>query len=149
MAAPKWDPFRDLLGLQERMNRLFEDAIARFRYSGEGGETDAWSPPVDILETDDEIILAAELPGLTKADIDVQVVDNKLTIQGERSLARDLREENYHRIERNYGRYRRHFTLPVSVRKEQISATYEQGVLRVVLPKADGAQSVNLRVQVD
>ena len=149
MAAPKWDPFRDLLALQERMNRLFEDAIARFRYSGEGGEADAWSPSVDILETEGEIILAAELPGLTKGDIDVQVVENELTIQGERTLARELQEENYHRIERNYGRFRRHFTLPVSVRKEQISATYEQGILRVVLPKADASRPVNLRVQVD
>ena len=149
MAAPKWDPFRDLLALQERMNRLFEDAIARFRYSGEGGEADAWSPPVDILETDGEIILAAELPGLDKRTIDVQVVDNKLTIQGERNLASDLHEENYHRIERNYGRFRRHFTLPVRVRKEKISATYDRGVLRVVLPKADGARPVNLRVQID
>ncbi|MBI4161661.1 MAG: Hsp20/alpha crystallin family protein [Acidobacteria bacterium] len=149
MAAPKWDPFRDLLALKERMNRLFEDAIARFRFSGEGGDADLWSPPVDIYETDHEIVLVAELPGLRKGEIDVQVVDNELTIQGERRLEKDLHEENYHRIERSYGRFRRNFTLPVGVRKDRISATYDRGVLRVSLPKAETTGGVNLRVPVD
>lgn len=149
MTAPKWDPFRDLIALQEKLNRLFEDAIARFRYSGEGGEADAWSPPVDIYETDREIVLSAELPGLSKSEIDVQIVDNQLTIQGQRKLEKDLEEENYHRIERSYGRFHRNFTLPVSVLKERISAVYDRGVLQVTLPKADITRPVNLRVHVD
>lgn len=149
MTAPKWDPFRDLIALQEKLNRLFEDAIARFRYSGDGNEADAWSPPVDIYETDREIVLSAELPGLSKADIDVQVTDSQLTIQGVRKLEKDLQEENYHRIERSYGRFHRNFTLPVSVLTDQISAAYDRGVLRITLPKADPTLPVNVRVNVD
>jgi HSP20 family protein len=149
MTAPKWDPLRDLIALQEKLNRLFEDAIARFRYSGEGAEADAWSPPVDIYETDGEIVLSAELPGLSKSEIDVQVSDNQLTIQGLRKLEKDLQEENYHRIERSYGRFHRNFTLPVSVLTDRIVAAYDRGVLRVTLPKADSTRPVNLRVNVD
>ena len=149
MPAPKWDPFRDLIAMQERMNRLFEDAIARFRYSGEGEDTDVWSPPVDIYETDREIILLAELPGLSKSDIEVQVTEDHLNIQGERRLEKELQEENYHRIERSYGKFHRDFALPVSVMKDKISASYDHGVLRVTLPKADASRPVNLRVQVD
>ena len=149
MSVTKWDPFRDLMALQERMNRLFEDAITRFRYDEEGSGAGKWSPPTDIHETESQIILSAELPGLEKSDIDVQISENQLTIQGERKLERDLKEENYHRIERSYGPFQRSFTLPVSVFKDRISASFHQGILRVILPKARPSRDQNLQVSVE
>lgn len=149
MAVTKWDPFRDLMALQERMNRLFEDSISRFRYDEDGTNAGAWSPPTDIHETESQIILSSELPGLEKSDIDVQVSENQLTIQGERKLERDLKEENYHRIERSYGPFQRTFTLPVSVLKDKISASFHQGILRVTLPKARPSREQNHQVNVE
>ncbi len=149
MAVTKWDPFRDLMALQERMNRLFEDSISRFRYDEDGTNAGTWSPPTDIHETESQIILSSELPGLEKSDIDVQVSENQLTIQGERKLERDLKEENYHRIERSYGPFQRTFTLPVSVLKDKISASFHQGILRVTLPKARPSREQNHQVNVE
>lgn len=104
MAIIRWDPFRDLITFKERMNRLFEET-----FSGRGEEKElvsgTWSPSVDIRETDKELILTAELPGVEEKDIDIEVEDNTLTIKGKREIEKETKEEEYHRIERSYGSF--------------------------------------------
>jgi HSP20 family protein len=134
MAIIRWDPFRDLVTLRERMNRLFEDT-----FIGRGEEKElvssTWSPSVDIRETDKELILTAEIPGVEEKDIDIEVEDNTLTIKGKREIEKETKEEEYHRIERSYGSFYRSFTLPAYVQQEKIKAEHEDGLLRITMPK--------------
>jgi len=145
MPTFKWDPFRDLLNLHEKMNSLFEDVMVprqEMAYSG------SWKPTVDIYETDDAIVVNAEIPGIGNDDISVKVSENTLMIKGERKLEKGLREENYHMIERNHGRFQRAFTLPVEVDQENVSATFQDGVLEIVLPKSPESRSKTIEVKV-
>ena len=132
MAIIRWDPFRDLVNLRDKMNRLFEDAVR-------GEEKDlissSWAPAVDIYETENELVLAAEVPGVEEKDVEISVEDNTLSIRGERKFQKETKEENYHRIERSYGSFYRSFTLPSYVDQERIHAEHESGVLKVHMPK--------------
>jgi HSP20 family protein len=132
MAIIRWDPFRDLVTLRDKMNRLFEDAVR-----GEEKDliTSSWAPAVDIYETEDELVLAAEVPGVEEKDVEISVEDNTLSIRGERKFQKETKEENYHRIERSYGSFYRSFTLPSYVDQERIHAEHESGVLKVHMPK--------------
>jgi HSP20 family protein len=127
-----WDPFKDLLSIQERVNRLFEDA------TGSGGQDPlaggTWSPVVDICETETEYLVRAEVPEVKRSDIDIRVRGNTLTIEGERKLRR-TGMEGYHRLERVYGRFQRSFLLPGSVDQDSITALLKDGILKIVLPK--------------
>lgn len=135
MALIRWDPFRDLLSLQERMNKLFEDSLVR--PPGLPAETaqSTWTPAVDILEKDDEIILKAELPGILLDDVDLQVRDDILNLTGKRRFEKVAKKENYHRVERSYGVFSRSFTLPSSVDQNKIQAKLKDGILEVKIPK--------------
>ncbi len=146
MAIVRWDPFRDLVALQERMNRLFEDTLTRSRVPEEGLAPGGWSPVVDIYETEAEIVLKAELPGVDRNRIQLEVKDNTLILKGERNFEKDVKEENYHRIERGYGSFERSFSLPTLVDREKIKAKYKDGVLEVSLPKieSDRAQQISI-----
>ena len=132
MAIIRWDPFRDLVTLRDKMNRLFEDAVR-------GEEKDlissSWAPAVDIYETENELVLAAEVPGVEEKDVEISVEDNTLSIRGERKFQKETKEENYHRIERSYGAFYRSFTLPNYIDQERIHAEHESGVLKVHMPK--------------
>ena len=134
MAIIRWDPFREMVTLREKMNRLFEDA-----QTGQREDRDlissTWSPAVDIYETEHEIVLTAELPGIEDKDIAVKLEDNTLTLKGERQFEKETEEENYHRIERSYGSFYRSFTIPHYVDQEKIKAEHEHGVLKISLPK--------------
>lgn len=134
MAIIRWDPFRDMITLRERMNRLFEDFFA-----SRGEEQDllsgSWSPSVDIYETEHDVVLTAELPGMDEKDIDIKVEDNTLTISGERRMEKEVKEENFHRIERAYGSFCRSFTLPNYVDQDKITAEYDNGLLKITMPK--------------
>ena len=134
MAIIRWDPFRDLVTLREKMNRLFEEA-----YSSRGSEKDlitsTWTPSVDIYETDHELVLTAELPGIEDSDINIEIEDNTLTIKGERKFEKEIKEENYHRIERAYGSFAHSFSLPPNIEQEKISAEHEIGILKITMPK--------------
>jgi len=134
MAIIKWDPFRDLITLREKMNRLFEDA-----FTSRGEEKDlvssAWTPAVDIFETENELILTAEVPGIDEKDIEIKIEDNTLSLKGERKFEKETKEENYHRIERAYGSFYRSFTLPNYIDQDKIHAEHENGVLRITMPK--------------
>ncbi len=134
MAIIRWDPFRDMMTLRDKMNRLFED-MAVNRGEDKDLVTSTWSPAVDIYETAEELVLTAEVPGLEDKDIEIRLEDNTLTLKGERKFEKETQEENYHRIERAYGTFYRSFTLPPYVDQEGIKAEHENGVLKVRLPK--------------
>jgi len=149
MSITRWDPFRDLLSLQEKMNRLFEDSMSRTKKPDEGVFSSSWTPTVDVFETDAEVIMKAELPGMSREDISVEVKDNILTLRGERKFEKDVKEENYHRIERAYGKFQRSFSLPFEVEREKIEAHYKDGVLEVILPKSEGVKPKQIEVKVE
>ena len=134
MAIIRWDPFRDLVSLREKMNRLFEEA-----FTSRGEEKDlvagTWTPSVDIYETESALVLTAEVPGIDENDIEIKIEDNTLTLTGERRFEKETKEENYHRIERAYGSFYRSFTLPNSIDQDKIEAQHENGVLKINMPK--------------
>jgi len=135
MAITKWDPFRDLMLLRDRMNRLFEDLVTSPRFEDSELVQSTWSPAVDIYETENELVLTAELPGVEEKDVEIKIEDNTLSLKGERKFEKETREENYHRIERAYGSFYRSFSLPNYVDQEKISAEYENGLLKIHMPK--------------
>ncbi len=147
MAVVKWDPLRDLISIQDRMNRLFDQTLSRSR-AEEGIAASTWIPAVDIYETPEMIVLKAELPGVTREDIDIQIRENALTLRGERRFAKDVQEENYLRIERVYGTFQRSFTLPTTIRQEGIKAVFKDGVLELMLPKAEEAKPKKIAIEV-
>jgi HSP20 family protein len=145
MAVVRWDPFRDLNVLQDRMNRLFEDA-GRNWHGDEPSATTSWSPAVDIFETEAEIVVKAELPGMDRKDITLNLEKNVLTLKGERRFQKETKEDNYHRIERSYGGFSRSFSIPATVDDERINAEYKDGVLKIVLPKKEQVKPKQIRI---
>jgi len=146
MAITRWDPFRDLNILQERMNRVFEDAAGRGWKTDEPSATTSWSPAVDIYETDNEITVQAELPGVDRKDIALQLENNVLTLKGERRFEKETNQENYHRIERSYGGFSRAFTIPTSVDDDKIRADYKDGILKIALPKKEQVKAKQIKI---
>ena len=145
MAVIRWDPFRDMNVLQDRMNRLFEDAGRGWRGS-EPSATTAWSPAVDIFETEGEIVVKAELPGMERKDITLNLEKNVLTLKGERRFDKETKEENYHRVERAYGGFSRSFSIPATVDDEKIRADYKDGVLKIILPKKEQLKPKQIQI---
>jgi HSP20 family protein len=143
----RWEPFREFSTLQDRMNRLFRES-----YSGEGRDealtTSSFAPPVDVYEDEHQVSLKIEVPGIDEKDIDVRVENNTLTVHGERKIEKEEKEENYRRVERQYGSFTRTFTLPQTVDTENVSATYEKGVLKITLPKKAEAKPKQIKVNV-
>jgi len=148
MPIVRWTPFRELSTVQDRMNKLFEDVIRSPYRPDEGFVVSAWTPAVDIYETDKEIVLKAELPEMPEKDIEIRVEDNNLIVSGERRKEKEVKEENYHRIERSYGSFYRSFTLPHAVDRENIKASYKDGVLKVILPKKEEAKPKQIKIDV-
>jgi len=135
MAITKWDPFKDIMILRDRMNRLFEDLVTSPRFEDSEIMQSTWSPAVDIFETENELVLTAELPGIEEKEVEIKVEDNTLSIKGERKFEKETKEENYHRIERAYGSFFRSFSLPNYIDQEKISAEFENGLLKIHMPK--------------
>ena len=129
MSIKKWDPFRDLLSLQERMNKLFEESLLQTGKERQDISIAGWSPAMDVMESDEEIVLKAELPGIELKDVEVLIKDNILTLRGERKFEKEEKKENYHRIERSYGVFQRSFTLPATVEQEKVKARMKDGIL--------------------
>ena len=146
MAVVRWDPFRDLNMLQDRMNRMFDDAGRGWRNGDEPSATTTWSPSVDIFETEGEIVVKAELPGMSREDITLNLEKNVLTLRGERKFEKEAKDDNYHRIERSYGSFSRAFSIPVTVDEEKIRADYKEGVLKIVLPKKEQVKPKQIRI---
>jgi len=145
MVYVKWEPFRDLMAIQNRMTRLFDETLTRvFKEEVQRG---AWSPPVDIVEREDEVVLKVDLPEINQSEIDIKVDENTLIIQGERRFIKEESEENYLQIERPYGNFQRAFTLPKMIEKEAIKASYKDGVLRIELPKKREVQPKQIIIE--
>ena len=145
MAITRWDPFREVVALQNRMNNLFRDMSPE----GEGPLTTAsFVPAVDIYEDAKKVVLKLEVPGIEEKDLDVRVENNTLTVKGERKFEKEEKEENFHRIERRYGSFFRSFSLPSTVDSEHIHASYTNGVLKLELSKKPEAQPKQIKVNV-
>jgi len=146
MAIVKVDPFRELAAMQDRMARLFGNVYLRDEDTGFKG---SWVPPVDIFETDShDLVLKAELPGMTREDIEVTVENNTLVLKGAKKFEAEVKEENYRRVERTYGTFHRSFTLPTTVDTSKVGAEYKSGVLTVKLPFREEARPRTINVDV-
>lgn len=148
MAIVRFDPFRELSQMQDRINRIFGEAYRR-------GDDDVlnrgdWTPAVDIFENPNhEIVLKAELPGLTREDIDIRVENHTLTLRGERKHDTEVKQEHYHRVERAYGSFVRTFSLPTTVDTEKVAASFQDGVLTISLPLREEAKPRQIQVKVN
>ena len=144
MAITRWDPFREVATLQNRVNALFRDF-------GDGESAVAaasFVPAVDIYEDEKKVVLKLEVPGMAEKDLDVSVENNVLTVKGERKFEKEEKEENFHRIERRYGSFFRAFTLPTTVDTESVQASYNAGVLKLELKKKAEAQPKQIKINV-
>jgi len=138
MAITRWDPLRDLLSVEEELERAL----------GRSGNRQAWAPTMDVRETDDHFEVGVDLPGLEPADVSVTFEDGVLTISGKREISSERSEETYHRIERSYGSFHRSFTLPNTVDASKVSADYKNGILTVKLPYREEAKPRTINVEV-
>ena len=143
----RWDPFREFSTLQDRMNRLFRES-----YGPEGREesltTSSFAPAVDVYEDEHQVTLKIEVPGIDEKDMDVRIENNVLSVHGERKFEKEEKEENYRRVERQYGSFTRTFTLPQTVDAEKVEAHYDKGVLKITLPKKAEAKPKQIKVNV-
>src|SRR5579864_3156074 len=141
----RWEPFREFTTLQDRMNRLFRDSFGEDR---DALATTTFAPAVDVYEDEHNVTLKIEVPGIDEKDIDVRIENNVLTVHGERKFEKEEKEENYRRVERQYGSFTRTFTLPTTVDAEKVQADYDRGVLKVTLPKKAEAKPKQIKVNV-
>ncbi|HEY1469953.1 MAG TPA: Hsp20/alpha crystallin family protein [Candidatus Acidoferrum sp.] len=144
-AINRWEPARGAMTLREQINRVFADLLER---TGEESNLTAWAPAVDIFETEHELVVKADLPDVDPQDLDIHVENNILTIRGERKFEKDVKEENYLRIERAYGSFTRSFSLASTVNSEAIKADYKNGVLTLSIPKREEAKPKQIKVNV-
>ncbi|MBN2231892.1 MAG: Hsp20/alpha crystallin family protein [Deltaproteobacteria bacterium] len=147
MALVKWTPFRDLMTIQDQINRLFDDSLSS-RVEEKGLRAIAWQPLVDVYEDGQQIVIKAELPEVEEKDIQVDLENNTLTLKGERKLEKEEKRDNYHRVERFYGSFQRSFDLPGTVDQAGIKATYDKGVLKVTMPKREEVKPKKVAIEV-
>jgi len=143
LTVSRWEPFRDLTTLQTRLNRIFGDPIP----SGNAAEVGTWAPPIDVVEEPDRLVFRAELPGVSKDDIDVKVENGTLVLRGEKKQVSEKESDTVHRIERFYGTFTRSFTLPSNLDTDKIEARYKDGVLELLIPKAEEAKPRKIQIQ--
>jgi HSP20 family protein len=149
MPIVRWDPFRNVSALQERINRLFDDTFPAGSEMDEEINQSSWRPAVDIYETDEGLVITAELAGVKKEDVAVEVKDNVLTLKGERYVDGDIKEEAYLRRERFFGSFHRAFTLKAAVDPDKIKAKFKDGVLNVEIPKPEEDKPKHITVNVE
>jgi HSP20 family protein len=148
MAITRWRPFRDVVSIQDEMNRLFDDFFGR-PVLKTGWTEGVWSPIVDISEDKENMIIKSEMPGMSKDDVKISIQDNVLTLKGEKKQEKEEKDKNYHRIERNYGSFCRSFQLPTSVKSDKVKASYKDGVLSVTLPKTEEVKPKEIPISID
>jgi HSP20 family protein len=146
MVITRWDPFRELSSLQNRVNSLFQD----YGRSGQDELTTTASivPAVDVYEDEHKVTLKLEIPGISQDDLDIRLENSTLTVRGERKFEKEEKEENFHRIERRYGSFARSFTLPNTIDTESVNASYENGVLKLELSKRAEAKPKQIKVSI-
>ena len=149
MAIIKWEPYGPVVTLQERINRLFEDAFPRYGDKEDDLSHCAWRPVVDIYETEDGLIVLAELPGVRKEDVSVEVKDKVLTVKGERKPDEQVPGDSYYRRERCFGTFQRSFTLDNPVDPERISARFKDGVLKISIARPEMEEPKQISVHID
>ena len=149
MALVKWDPFRDVAELQNRINRMFDDSFGPSRDREDEMNMCAWKPVVDIYETETGVILSVDLPGVGKENVAVEVKDNILTLKGERFPKTEINQEAYYRQERCYGTFQRSFTLHHNIQPDLIKATFKDGMLEIEIPRPDEEQPKQITVNVE
>ena len=149
MTIVKWDPFRNVAALQDRINRIFDESFSRTADLDDDISASAWKPTVDIYETDEAIILKAELPGIKKEDVSVEVKDNVLTLKGERAEEKEIKEKNYYRKERAFGTFSRAFNLQHRIQPDKIKARFKDGVLKIEIPKPEEEKPKQITVKVE
>jgi HSP20 family protein len=146
----RWDPFREFVTLQNRMNRVFSNS---YGIDGRGNNEESlasttFAPPVDVYEDEHNVTLKIEVPGIDEKDIDVRIENNTLTVHGERKFEKEEKEENYRRVERQYGSFTRTFTLPSTVNQESVQADYDRGILKITMAKKVEAKPKQIKVSV-
>src|SRR6202142_2607099 len=143
-----FDPFRDLATLQNRVNRVFRESQGQGAEGQESLTTTSFAPPVDVYEDEHSVTLKIEVPGIDEKDIDVRIENNTLTVHGERKFEKEEKEENFRRVERQYGSFTRTFTLPNTIDQESVQANYDKGVLKIKLAKREEAKPKQIKVNV-
>jgi HSP20 family protein len=134
MTIVRWEPLRELNSLQSEMNRLFNTA---FDSGSSGPALQRWVPPMDLVESGDQFVLRADLPGMSEEDIQIELEDGTLTVSGERKAEHEQREEGFHRVERSFGTFARSLTLPKGIDGDAVSASFDRGVLEIRIPKPE------------
>jgi HSP20 family protein len=148
MAIVRWEPFQDLPATQKDFNRFISEAFPRL-FGGDEPSTRTWAPPVDIYETDNALLLKADLPGVDPKDVEIRVENGILYLKGERKFEKEVKEENYHRVERSYGAFTRSFSLPSSIDTEHVKAEYKDGQLTLTMPKREEAKPKTIKIDVE
>lgn len=146
MNLMRWDPYREVATLQDRLSRAFGGYAHGGRERDDELSLAAWAPPVDIAEEKDRILITAELPGFKENEIDIQTENGMLTLRGERRFEKEAEGKNYHRVERSYGQFVRTFSLPNNVDRERIKATFRDGLLEIDLPKREDAKPRSIKI---
>ncbi len=149
MSIVRWDPFRDVAALQDRINRIFSESFGGSRELDDDSAHYDWRPPVDIYETADGFILKVELAGVEKEDVSVEVKDNVLTLKGERLLDPEIKDEQYYRKERAFGKFQRSFTLQESIKPEDVKASFKNGILTITVPRPAKEKTTQVTVNID
>ena len=149
MSIVRWDPLRNVAVLQDRINRMFNEAFGSSKDFEDEVSMSAWRPATDIYDTDNALVIKTELPGIGKDDVSIDVKGNVLTIKGERSFDKEIKEENYYRKERSFGKFQRSFALPEAVNPEVIKANFKNGVLEIKVPKTEEKKPKQISINVE
>ncbi|MCK4417815.1 MAG: Hsp20/alpha crystallin family protein [Candidatus Latescibacteria bacterium] len=147
MALVRWRPLGDFVDVRDEIDRLF-DTFLPVKFKAEYPVTAAWAPRVDVAETDNEVIVTTELPGVERKDVKLSVEDNVLTIGGEKKQEKETKEKNYHCVERRYGTFSRSFTLPTRIQADKVKATFKDGILIIKLPKVEEAKTKEIPIEI-
>ena len=148
MSIIRWEPLRDLVSTHDHFNQLFNETFARAFGDQKEVSLRTWVPPVDICETEDSLVLKAELPGIKPDDVEIRVEDNTLYLKGERKFEKEVKDENFHQVERSYGTFSRSFSLPSSIDSDKVKAEYQKGILTLTMPKREEAKPKTIKIDV-
>ena len=149
MSLMRWRPRHDLFTVRNEMNRLFDNFFTGWPEPRKGLLEGEWTPSIDVAETEDEITLTAELPGINQKEVDIAIADDVLTLKGEKKEENEVKEKNYHRIERSYGSFQRSVRLPTEVKTEEAKAAYKDGILTITIPKAEKTKPKQIKIDVE